>query len=195
MVPFDSSYDFVINMLFQDIPGIIHGKTSDRGCSGSAFDPLGQSRGPAPPLEAKNEDSPEEKIRQLEKKVNELVEESCVANSCGDLKLALEKAKDAGRKERVLVRQREQITSPENINLDLTYSVLFNLASQYSANEMYAEALNTYQVIVKNKMFSNAGRLKVNMGNIYLKQRNYSKAIKFYRMALDQIPSVHKEMR
>ncbi|XP_044524241.1 intraflagellar transport protein 88 homolog [Gracilinanus agilis] len=162
---------------------------------GSAFDPLGQSRGPAPPLEAKNEDSPEEKIRQLEKKVNELVEESCIANSCGDLKLALEKAKDAGRKERVLVRQREQVTTPENINLDLTYSVLFNLASQYSANEMYAEALNTYQVIVKNKMFSNAGRLKVNMGNIYLKQRNYSKAIKFYRMALDQIPSVHKEMR
>lgn len=36
--------------------------------------------------------------------------------------------------------------------------VLFNLASQYSANEMYAEALNTYQVIVKNKMFINAGR-------------------------------------
>uniref|UniRef100_A0A8D2D5E2 Intraflagellar transport protein 88 homolog n=1 Tax=Sciurus vulgaris TaxID=55149 RepID=A0A8D2D5E2_SCIVU len=162
---------------------------------GSAFDPLGQSRGPAPPLETKNEDSPEEKIRQLEKKVNELVEESCIANSCGDLKLALEKAKDAGRKERVLVRQREQVTTPENINLDLTYSVLFNLACQYSANEMYAEALNTYQVILKNKMFSNAGRLKVNMGNIYLKQRNYSKAIKFYRMALDQIPSVHKEMR
>lgn len=39
------------------------------------------------------------------------------------------------------------------------------------------------------------GMLKVNMGNIYLKQRNYSKAIKFYRMALDQIASVHKEMR
>lgn len=36
---------------------------------------------------------------------------------------ALEKAKDAGRKERVLVRQREQVTTPENINLDLTYSV------------------------------------------------------------------------
>lgn len=35
---------------------------------------------------------------------------------------ALEKAKEAGRKERVLVRQREQIVSAENINLDLTYS-------------------------------------------------------------------------
>ncbi|XP_010221923.1 PREDICTED: intraflagellar transport protein 88 homolog [Tinamus guttatus] len=162
---------------------------------GSLFDPLGQAKGPAPPLEVKNQDSPEEKIRQLEKKVNELVEESCIANSCGDLKLALEKAKEAARKERGLVRQSEQIASPESINLDLTYTVLFNLASQYAANEMYAEALNTYQVIVKNKMFNNGGRLKVNMGNIYLKQRNYSKAIKFYRMALDQIPSVHKEMR
>ncbi|XP_039207416.1 intraflagellar transport protein 88 homolog isoform X4 [Crotalus tigris] len=162
---------------------------------GSAFDPLGQARGPAPPLETKNEDSPEGKIKQLEKKVNELVEESCIAHSCGDLKLALEKAKDAGRKERALVRQREQTMSPANINLDLTYTVLFNLASQYSANDMYAEALNTYQVIVKNKMFVNGGMLKVNMANIYLKQRNYSKAIKFYRMALDQIASVHKEMR
>ncbi|XP_005149809.2 intraflagellar transport protein 88 homolog isoform X2 [Melopsittacus undulatus] len=160
---------------------------------GSPFDPLGQGRGPVPPLEAKNADSAEEKIRQLEKKVNELVEESCIANSCGDLKLALEKAREAGRKERVLVRQREQINSPEN--LDLTYSVLLNLACQYAANGMYAEALNSYQVIVKNKLFTSGGRLKVNMGNIYLKQRNYSKAIKFYRMALDQIPSVHKEMR
>lgn len=33
------------------------------------------------------------------------------------------------------------------------------------------------------------------MGNIYLKQRNYAKAIKFYRMALDQITSSHKQMR
>lgn len=37
--------------------------------------------------------------------------------------------------------------------------MLFNLANQYHANKMYAEALNTYQVIVKNKMFSNAGKL------------------------------------
>ncbi|XP_009076257.1 PREDICTED: intraflagellar transport protein 88 homolog isoform X4 [Acanthisitta chloris] len=162
---------------------------------GSSFDPLGQARGPASPLEKKNSDSSEEKIRQLEKKVNELVEESCVASSSGDLKLALEKAKEAGRQERELLRQREQITPLANINLDLKYSVLLNLASQYAANEMYAEALTTYQLIVKNKMFSNGGILKVNMGNIYLKQRNYSKAVKFYRMALDQITSAHKEMR
>ncbi|XP_030613371.1 intraflagellar transport protein 88 homolog isoform X3 [Archocentrus centrarchus] len=170
------------------------GYTSSLG-RGSTFDPLGQSRGPAPPLEAKNEDTPEEKIKILEKQVNDLIEESCMAQSTGALQLALEKAKEAGRKERALVRQREQSGSTDHINFDLTYSVLLNLANQYENNEMYPEALNSYQVIVKNKMFSNAGRLKVNMGNIYFKQKNYPKAIKFYRMALDQISNAHKEMR
>lgn len=162
---------------------------------GSSFDPLGQSRGPAPPLEAKNEDQPEEKIKQLEKQVNELIDESCMAQSVGSLQLALEKAKEAGKKERALVRQRDQSGTGEHINLDLTYSVLLNLANQYANNEMYTEALKTYQYLVKNKMFSNAGRLKVNMANIYVKQKNYPKAIKFYRMALDQISNAHKEVR
>ena len=169
---------------------------SSHGNRAAGFDPMGQAnRGPAPPLEQKNEDTPEEKIKQLEKKVNELIEESCFAASRGEYQLALEKAKESGRKERMLVRQREQLSSSDQINLDLTYSVLFNLANQYAANEMFSEALNSYQVIVKNKMFSNAGRLKVNMGNIYFKQRNYSKAIKLYRMALDQVPNTHKNMR
>ncbi|XP_039511732.1 intraflagellar transport protein 88 homolog isoform X8 [Pimephales promelas] len=162
---------------------------------GSVFDPLGQSKGPAPPLERQNEDTPEEKIKILEKKVNDLIEESCLAHAHGDLQLSLEKAKEAGRKERALVRQREQTGTADHINLDLTYSVLFNLANQYASNDMYTEALNTYQVIVKNKMFNNAGRLKVNMANIYFKQKNYTKAIKFYRMALDQISNAHNAMR
>lgn len=42
---------------------------------------------------------------------------------------------------------------------------------------------------------ASVGRLKVNMANIYFKQKNYPKAIKFYRMALDQISNAHKEMR
>lgn len=40
-----------------------------------------------------------------------------------------------------------------------------------------------------------SGRLKVNMGNIYVKQKNYPKAIKMYRMALDQVSNTNKEMR
>ncbi|CAG2228978.1 IFT88 [Mytilus edulis] len=176
------------------------------GNRGAGFDPLNQS-GPAPPLEPKPEDTPEEKIKQLEKKVNELIEESCFANSTGDLSLALEKAKEAGRKERVLVRQREQQSMGDSINLDLTYSVLFNLANQYAANEMYNEALNTYNVIVKNKMFSNAGRLKnglgsgsnahkemrtkimQNIGIVFTKMGQYNDAITSFEHIMSEAPS------
>ena len=39
------------------------------------------------------------------------------------LNKALEKAKEAGRKERALCRQREQTSLGEQVNLDMTYSV------------------------------------------------------------------------
>ncbi|MBZ3885740.1 Intraflagellar transport protein 88-like protein [Sciurus carolinensis] len=102
-------------------------------------------------------ESPEEKIRQLKKKVNELVEENCIANSCGDLKL-----------------------------------VLFNVACQYSANEMYAEALNTYQVILKNKMFSNVGRIKImqNIGVTFIKTGQYSDAINSFEHIMSMAPNL-----
>ena len=48
--------------------------------------------------------------------------------------------------ERSLIRLRDQAGLSESHNLDLTFSVLFNLASQYDNNEMYTEALNTYAV-------------------------------------------------
>ena len=72
--------------------------------------------------------------------------------------------------------------------MDLTYSVLFNLALQQEQNELHQEALNCYNMIVKHKMFSNVGRIRVNMGNIHFKLKEYQKAVKQYRMALDQVP-------
>ena len=51
------------------------------------------------------------------------------------------------------------------------------------------------QVITKDRMFNNSGRLRVNMGNIYYRMGQYNKAIKFYRMALDQVPNTHKSIR
>ena len=172
--------------------------TASGSRTAALFDPLNQAaraRGGSPGLDARREETPEDKIKTLEKKVNELIEESCFASGRGEVKLALDRAKEASSKERSLIRLREQAGLSDSHNLDLTFSVLFNLANQYAANEMYTEALNTYQVITKNRMFNNAGRLKVNMGNIYFKLGQYSKAIKLYRMALDQVPNTHKRMR
>ncbi|KAJ3194971.1 Intraflagellar transport protein 88 [Irineochytrium annulatum] len=162
--------------------------------AGQAFDPFNQGGGMSA-MEKPNESLPEEQIKQLEKKVNHLVEESTFASAEGNLQLALEKAKEAAKREKALNKQREQAGLSDQMNLDLTYCVLFNLANQYHTNKMYQEALNSYAVIVKNKMFNQSGRLRVNMGNIHFEQQKYSQAVKMYRMALDQIPNTNKDIR
>ena len=78
----------------------------------------------------------------------------------------------------MLCKQREAAGLVDQINIDLTYAVCFNLANQYHANKQYPEALNTYSLIVKNKQYAQAGRLRVNMGNIYYEQKKYPMAIK-----------------
>jgi len=60
---------------------------------------------------------------------------------------------------------------------------------------MQNEALTTYQVITKKKKFANANSIKVNMGNIYYSLGDFSKALKMYRMAVDQVPSTQKIFR
>lgn len=60
---------------------------------------------------------------------------------------------------------------------------------------MYTEAIATYQAITRNKMFTNPAKLKVNIGNIYVKMGQLSQAIKMYRMAFDQAHTTHKDLR
>merc|ERR1719262_974130 len=159
------------------------------------FDPLNQAEGgvggsgPAPALQKKLALSPEEKLRVAEKEIHRLVEESAITREQGKLREALEKAKEAGKKERKLCHLREQQNLLEQLNVDLTYAVCLNLAIQHQANDNDNEALTIYTQIVKNKQYPFSGRFRVNMGNIYFKQAKYTSAIKMYRMALDQIPN------
>lgn len=127
--------------------------------------------------------------------VNALLEASAEAAVAGDPVMALERAKEAGRKERQLTKFREARKLADQINMDLTYCVCFNLANAYAMNSMYQEALNTYTLIVKNKTYLTAGRLRVNMGNVYFAQGNFTSAIKMYRMALDQVAPTNEELK
>jgi len=202
--------------------------TSVAGMSvgGGVFDPLNQSkqsRGPAPPLAEKKDNSPEDMARDLEQQVHRLLESSAeyayganqgrgghinrlmTKNVRGnskdgsskkkDVSMALEKAKEAVKKEKTLSRHREINSLTDQANLDLTYAVNFNLAHVYALANMPTEALEVYQFIIKNKQYPHAGRLRVNMGNIYYGLRKYPSAIKMYRMALDQVPNTNKELR
>ena len=49
---------------------------------------------------------------------------------------------------------------------------------------MYTEAMSTYHAISKNKFLAQGAKVKTNMGNIYVKHNNLTKAIKMYRMAM-----------
>lgn len=55
--------------------------------SSRGFDSNASGQGPAPALESKGDDSPEEKLKLFEKKVTELIEESCLAASRNELQL------------------------------------------------------------------------------------------------------------
>ncbi|XP_047989968.1 intraflagellar transport protein 88 homolog isoform X2 [Leguminivora glycinivorella] len=160
-----------------------------------------------PSREERKEDTIEDKVKQMEARIMALVEESCMLSAQPDpdddsptkteldLGQALAKAQEASTLERQLIRMQEQANLGDSHNLDLTFAVLCNLAGQYAVNEMYTEALNTYQLLTRNKLFPHANRLKVNMGNIYFKMGEHPKALKLYRMALDQTPTAEKDLR
>ncbi|XP_059470660.1 intraflagellar transport protein 88 homolog isoform X2 [Neocloeon triangulifer] len=160
----------------------------------SKLDSFSQATAGPSPTTAKEETSAEEKIKKMELKIMSLVESSYKVQKT-DKRLALEKAKEASSKERTLARMQEQTGFTENRNVDLTFSVLFNLAQQYESCGLLQEALNVYQAITKNRVFSNASRLKINMGNIHARLGQFQRAVKLYRMALDQVPSAHKDLR
>ncbi|VDN99121.1 unnamed protein product [Rodentolepis nana] len=110
----------------------------------------------SPKLQPELDGSPEMKMKEIEKKITQLVEESCKAGAKGDFNDSLEKAKEASRKERALILQRQQLDVADKINLDLTYFVLLNVANRYEQSGLYPEALNTYQTIIANKVSPHA---------------------------------------
>lgn len=65
----------------------------------------------------------------------------------------------------------------------------------YHANNLHQEALNSYTIILKNKQYPQASRLRVNMGNIYFEQKKFDQAIKMYNMALDSTTQQNKDMK
>jgi intraflagellar transport protein 88 len=91
--------------------------------SGKGPAPLRDSNtaGPAPPLAAADEASPEQQARDFEKKLNTLIEESAKLNAAGKFAAALEKAKEAEKKDKALRKHREHNHSEDQANVDLQY--------------------------------------------------------------------------
>jgi intraflagellar transport protein 88 len=101
------------------------------GTTSSRFDPLGQGRVSGAVLVKKSETSPEAAAREMEKKVNNLMEECCMLRAREDGRGALEKAKETYKKERQLDKWRQSNNITEAMNPDLSYAVQVNLANEY----------------------------------------------------------------
>ena len=138
-----------------------------------------------------DENTPEVKIKSLEGQINRLLEASVAAAHHRDFSTSLELAKEVVAKERSLSRLKEQsgLLEQTGPNVDLTFAAAFNLAEQYGNAGLLPEAINAYSAILKNRSFANTGRLRVNIGELLFRQRQYPKAIKYFRMALDTVAS------
>ena len=74
---------------------------------------------------------------------------------------------------------------------ELHTSVLFTLAVALEHNGLETEAEETYLRLIGNKRCGDAGRFRLNLGNLYFKKCDYVKALKMYRMALDKVKPTH----
>lgn len=128
---------------------------------------------PAPQLETVKEKSEEESLKEKEEDVHRLLEQSAELKVKKQFHDALMKAKDAATKEKKIRQLRESTGNLDQVNIDLTFYVFYNLANMYHANGLHQEALNSYSIILKNKQYPQASRLRVNMGNIFFEQEKY----------------------
>ncbi|UJR26463.1 hypothetical protein I4U23_007793 [Adineta vaga] len=178
--------------------GAVGQKRPTTAVQGAGFMASGSSGGATtasgPTQFEKKEETSEDKVRKMEKTVIDLVGESCLANEKNDTKLALEKAEEAMRSEKNLTRYREEQNLGE-ADMSLAGFVVLHCANMYSKCGMNSEALNQYNTLLKNKLLPIPSRLRINIGNVYLHSKQYAKALKMYRMALDQIPEQNADLK
>jgi intraflagellar transport protein 88 len=102
----------------------------------------------------------------MEEEVHRLLESSATLKVKKNLN-------EAASKEKKIRQLREAKGTLDQVNIDLTFYVFYNLANMYHANGLHTEALNSYTIILKNKQYPQASRLRVNMGNIFFEQKKY----------------------
>jgi len=139
--------------------------------------------------------SPEARLKKYEIEINLLINESACLAEDGELRDALLKAKEAVAKHKALEKYLEGKELMDLLSVELYFCVYLHVSNMYEKNELYTEALQEYSNLTNaknNEEFNPESFVRVNMGNIYFKQKNYSMAIKMYNRALDHVPQALK---
>lgn len=65
-------------------------------------------------------------------------------------------------------------TGQKEFNQEILFSVVMNLANKYEKNGLFHEALSEYKQLLNAKSSETSFLVRVNMGNIFFKQEQYS---------------------
>lgn len=136
----------------------------------------------------------EQIIRELEKNLQKLCDESILLKCKGNYLSAKDKCLNAIEK-----LQDFKSKNIDYFNAEMEFCLQLNLALIYEGLETYDEAKNIYQEIIQRENYYTPGimfqRVRVNLGNIYYLQGEYKKAITEWQRAVDKISKENKEIR
>lgn len=136
----------------------------------------------------------EQLIKELERSIIKLLDESIIQKCKKDYRGAKDKCLNAMEK---LTNFRRK--NPEYFNSELEFGIKLNLGLIYEYMENLEEAKNVYNEILKNESHYISGiqvaRIRVNIGNIHFKNEQYKEAIKEYQKAYDKIDKGNKDLK
>ena len=144
---------------------------------------------------AKKENTSKEAIiKEFEKNIQKLSDESILLKCRGNFRAAKEKALSAYKKMNDF-----KLQNVDYFNAEMEFGLQLNIALIYEGLKMYEDARQMYLEIVQKENYYTPGimkdKIRINLGNLYYKQGDYQNAIKEWKKAVDKISKDNKEMR
>ena len=144
---------------------------------------------------AKKENTSKEAIiKEFEKNIQKLSDESILLKCRGNYRAAKEKALSAYKKMNDF-----KLQNVDYFNAEMEFGLQLNIALIYEGLKMYEDARQMYSEIVQKENYYTPGimkdKIRINLGNLYYKQGDYQNAIKEWKKAVDKISKDNKEMR
>jgi intraflagellar transport protein 88 len=136
----------------------------------------------------------EQIIKELEKQIQKLFDESILLKYKGDLHQAKDKCTLAYDK--MLEFKSKNV---DYFNTELEFGIKLNLGLIYEELKLWEEAKQMYTEIVSQDNYYTPGiqyqRVRVNLGNIYFQHGEYKKAIIEWKKAVDKVNKENKDLR
>ena len=142
----------------------------------------------------KSPTSKEAIIKEFEKNIQKLSDDSILLKCKGNFVQAKEKCLNAYDK-----LQDFKSKNIDYFNAEMEFGIQLNLGLIYEGLKMFDDAKQMYMEILQKENYYTPGimfqKVRVNIGNIYYNQGEYRKAITEWQKAVDKISKDNKEMR